>query len=144
MPNLTNLGREERMDKMGIPYQNIYPELKYRYISAEEKNRFPERFNLPNISAYYKELFGNEILPFYYQPIIGADFESFVLRTGRNIASDTNHIYQLFRKDIPITKGNTRNYDILETDGIIYYPFYKIIRKLIEIFPKHLFSPYGE
>jgi hypothetical protein len=80
----------------------------------KKKKQMPKYYRLPE--------------QFYYQPILEADFESFMLWTGWIYASDKNHVYILFRYDIPMLDASSFNYEILRKDGSIQYPFYAIIQ----------------
>ena len=128
MPNKSNLVREERMNSMGVPYENIYPALKYIYINEKERERFPKRYWLPEqLDLSHQEFLETQTASFYYQPIVEADFESFMLWTGWVYAADKNNVYILFRYDVPMLNRTTANYKVLEEKGIIRYPFYHII-----------------
>ncbi|MDR0369088.1 MAG: hypothetical protein LBH96_00705 [Candidatus Peribacteria bacterium] len=132
MPDKRNNQREQHMNDMEIPYENIYPPLKYLYINEKEREKLPDYYDLLDIpeysKTYFKEQLGTEIIPFYYQPIKEADFESFILWTGWIYASDKNNVYILFRYDVPMLDIDILNYKVFEKNGIIQYPFYNIIK----------------
>jgi hypothetical protein len=59
---------------------------------------------------------------------VEADFDTFVLWTGRVYAADKNKVYILLRQDIPRKiEGEIADYTVLEKNGNIQYPFYTII-----------------
>ncbi|MDR0608235.1 MAG: hypothetical protein LBG52_08080 [Candidatus Peribacteria bacterium] len=58
MPEEQDIQRKDHFDSMGIPYENIYPPLKTLHITDEDRTKFPEYYDIPDVPDYaqsYKE-----------------------------------------------------------------------------------------
>ena len=126
-----------------LPYHNY---MEYLCDNNDYNNFLLENwFNYKNITPKLEKINKNQISIFYpdyerleyvldacdemnYQPIIEADFDSFVLWTGWMYASDKNNTYIFWRNDIPFSwEALIPNFSVLNNKNwIIDHPYYKI------------------
>ena len=111
----------------------------YNYLLLEEwfnyKNITPklEKIKKSDIYIYYPDYERLEYKwdtcdDMYYQPIVEADFDSFMLRTGWMYASDKNNTYIFWRHDVPFSwEALIPNFSVLKNEKwIIDHPYYKL------------------